>query len=80
MRRIYARRQAREERGRLLSAACGAEVGEQERHNHSINYAACLVCSVFSAACTIISHERQHVVCWWFEAGPEVQDGVGGSK
>ena len=34
----------------------------------------------FSAACTIISHERQHVVLWWFEAGPEVQDGVGGSK
>ena len=37
MRRIYARHQAREERDRLLSAARGAEVGEQERHNHSMN-------------------------------------------
>ena len=43
-------------------------------------YAACLVCSVFGAACTIIGHERQHVVLWWFEAVPEVHDGVGGSK
>ena len=46
MRRIYARHQAREERGRLLSAARGAEVGEQERHDGSKNSFSMIQCVV----------------------------------
>ena len=62
------------------------QVSRSAMHDHSRKYQKheCVTkntcCSIFSASGTIISHERQRAVLWWFEAESDVQDGVGDHK